>query len=76
MDSLAPLRKFLTTISNAELSCVAASYIAQLRLTHMPVNQYLKDIKRVDSARCPACGEDYKTIKHFLLSCPSYASTR
>ncbi|KAH9957513.1 hypothetical protein BC827DRAFT_1225232, partial [Russula dissimulans] len=35
-----------------------SSRIAQFRLTHAPTNQYLKRIGKVDSARCPACGED------------------
>ena len=30
----------------------------------------------MDSARCPACGEDDETIQHFLLSCPSYGYER
>jgi hypothetical protein len=63
-------------ISRADLSREAASRIAQLRLTHAPVNQYLKRIRKVDSARCPACGADKETIEHFLLSCLSYAHER
>jgi hypothetical protein len=42
----------------------------------MPVNQYLKCISSVDSARCPACGANEETTKHFLLLCPVYAYER
>jgi hypothetical protein len=74
-DSM-PLKRFLGTISQSKLSCEAASRIAQLRLAHAPVNQYLKCIGRVDSARCPACGAEEETIKHLLLTCPAYAHKR
>jgi hypothetical protein len=53
-----------------------SSRIAQLRLTHVPLNSYLKRIGRVDNARCPACGEDEESIEHYLLRCPNYAHER
>jgi hypothetical protein len=68
--------KFLKSISNPKLSREAASRIAQLRLTHFPVNGYLKWIEKVNRAGCPACGEDMETIEHFLLRCPNYAHKR
>jgi hypothetical protein len=73
IDKTTPLTKFLKAISSSELSRKAASQIAQLRLSHAPVNQYLKQIGKVDSARCPACRAEQETIKHFLLKCPNYA---
>jgi ribonuclease HI/exonuclease III len=76
IDSSTPSKKFLNAISHAELSREAASRIAQLRLTHAPVNQFLKRIKKVDSSRCPACGAEEETIGHFLLFCPNYAYER
>ena len=42
----------------------------------MPVNHYLKNIRRVDSARCPACGDEDKMAEHFLLWCPAYTHKR
>jgi hypothetical protein len=30
----------------------------------------------VDSARCPACGEDEEDTDHFLLRCPNYTYKR
>jgi hypothetical protein len=54
----------------------AASRIAQLRLAYVPLNGYLKRFRKVDSARCLACGEDEDNVTHFLLNCPSYAHER
>jgi len=68
--------KFLNTISSDKITCSTASLISQLRLTHTPLNSYLKRFKRMDSARCPACGADEETIEHFLLFCPVYAYER
>ena len=76
IDPSAPSKKFLNTLSHTDLSREAASHIAQFRLTHAPVNSYLKCIKKVDNARCPACGAVEETIKHFLLHCPCYAYER
>jgi hypothetical protein len=53
-----------------------ASKIMQLRLTHIPLNIYLKRICKVNSSRCPVCSEDKKSIMHFLLKCPGYAHKR
>ena len=69
-------KKFLLAISQNELSRQSASRIAQFRLSHAPVNHFLKQIGKVDSARCPACGADNETIEHFLLACPNYAHER
>jgi len=76
LDRLTPSRKFLTTISHKELSCADASRIVQFRLGHVPINQYLKCIRRVDSARCPAYGDGEETVEHFMLRCPTYAHKR
>jgi len=76
LDGSTPSRKFLTTISHKELSHADTSCIAQFRLGHMPINQYLKRIGRVDSARCPACRDGEETAEHFMLRCPAYAHER
>jgi len=76
LDGSTPSRKFLNAISHKELSRSDASRIAQFRLGHAPVNQYLKRIRRVDSARCPACGDEEETAEHFMLRCPAYAHKR
>ena len=55
-----PLASIVITAPNwqKELSRAAASHIAQLRLTHAPVNHCLNCIGKVDGARCPACGDE------------------
>ena len=76
IDKSTPSRKFLKVISHKELSHIDASQIAQFRLGHAPVNQYLKQKKRVDSARCPACRDEEETAEHFMLHCPAYTHER
>ena len=76
IDNSTPSKKFLGAISTQDITRSSASLISQLRLTHIPLNGYLKRFKRTDSARCPACGADEETITHFLLLCPSYAHER
>ena len=77
IDGSTPSVKFLKTISTDKLSRKAASRIAQLRrLGHIPLNSYLHRFKRADKANCAACGEDFKSPSHFLLSCRSYAFER
>jgi len=76
LDPSSPSKKFLNAISHPELSRDAASRVAQFRLNHAPVNQYLKRIGKADYARCPACGADVETIEHLLLICPNYAYKR
>jgi len=76
LEESTPSKKLLKSSSQPELSRVDASRIAQFRLGHAPINQYLKRIGRVDSARCLACGEDVETAEHFLLNCKNYAHKR
>jgi hypothetical protein len=76
IDESTPLSKFLKTMSNPKLSRAAASAAAQLRLTHFPLNSYLKRIGRVDNTRCPACREDEEDITHYLLRCQNYTHER
>jgi len=76
IDSSTPSNKFLKAISSTNITRSTASLLSQFRLTHVPLNSYLKRFKRVDSASCPACGADQETIVHFLLFCPAYAHER
>src|SRR5258707_635791 len=68
IDDSTPSPRFLYTISHSDLSRKAASLITQLLMTHIPLNSFLKRIKKVDSARCPACGTNPETVRHFHLS--------
>jgi len=76
IDDSTPSPRFLYAISHSDLSRKAASLITQLLTTHIPLNSFLKRIKKVDSARCPACGTNPETVRHFLLECPGYAFER
>jgi len=69
IDASTPSNNFLKAISTPNLLHSSASLISQLRLTHILLNSYLKWFKRADSARCPACGADNKSIEHFLRLC-------
>ena len=75
-DKTTPSKKFLQAISKKGVSREATSRIAQFRLSHVPLNHYLKRIGKVESTRCPAYGVEDETIKHFLLACPNYAHER
>lgn len=69
-------QKFVTLISDHRISRKAASLIFQLRTGHTPLNSYLHRFHRVDSPRCPACGDPNETAEHFLILCPNYAHER
>ena len=69
-------KKYLTLISDHRLPKNMASLIFQLRVGHAPLNGYLHWFKRVESARCPACGGARETPEHFILRCPKYAHER
>lgn len=76
VDNKPPSASFLHAISNTNLSRRSASLITQLYIGHVPLNDFLKKIKRTDSARCPACGAGSETVAHYLLECPIYAHER
>jgi hypothetical protein len=71
-----PSKKFIKLTSNHRLSRKMASLIYQLRVGHAPLNSYLHRFHKVDSPRCPACGEDNETAEHFIKRCPNYAHER
>ena len=73
IDSSSPSKKFIESISNHKLTRQASSYISQLRISHIPLNNYLYRFKCVDNPRCLACGDPNETVEHFLLICPAYA---
>jgi hypothetical protein len=43
-----------------------------MQVGHAPLNSILHRIQKVDSARCPVCGDPHETVEHFLLHCPKY----
>jgi len=76
IDNRTSSAHFLRTISNANISCRSASLVMQLLLEHIPLNDYLKRFKLVDSLRCPACRFGAETVRHFVLECPTYTHKR
>ncbi len=76
IDNKSPSDHFLRAISKTDISRRSASLITQLYIGHVPLNDYLKRFKKVDSARCPACGAAPETVRHFLLECPIYTHER
>jgi hypothetical protein len=76
-DTLTPAsQNYLKYICSQNISRAAASRLFQLRVGHVPLNQYLYRFKRVDNPRCPACGHPKETAEHFLIYCPKYAHER
>ena len=76
LDKTAPSPSFLKRISNPHLSRKSSSLIAQLAISHVPLNAYLHKFKLVDKPQCPACGAGKEDAEHFLLNCPAYAHER
>jgi hypothetical protein len=76
IDSTTPSSKFIESISHPDISHSSASRITQLRITHVPVNEYLHRFKKIESPSCPACGRDLEDVTHFLLECPGYDHER
>ncbi|KIM19926.1 hypothetical protein M408DRAFT_37547, partial [Serendipita vermifera MAFF 305830] len=46
--------------------------LTQLRTEHVPLNFYLRRIKKVDSADCPHCPGIVENLRHYLFSCRNY----
>ncbi|KZP09544.1 hypothetical protein FIBSPDRAFT_759802, partial [Athelia psychrophila] len=70
-DKSTPSTKFLKLID--PYSCKQVSIITQFRTNHVPLNQTLFRIGRVESPACPHCGGiTIKTIHHFILDCPHH----
>jgi len=69
-DPSMPSGKFAALIYN--LPKWHASTLVQLRTGHIPLNQHLACIQRVDSPACPNCNALHKTVYHSVLICPVY----
>jgi hypothetical protein len=49
----------------------------QLCTGHIGLNQHLFHIRRSETPSCPHCrGINVETLRHFLFSCPFYATER
>ena len=76
VDKNSPSAYILQLISSNDLPRTLSSLISQILTNHIPLNAYLFKIKKVNSARCPACGASHETIRHVILTCPIYVFER
>jgi hypothetical protein len=57
-----------------------SSIIIQICSGHLPLNNYLYRIKKLNSNSCTQCSEDQegppKTVQHFVFDCPAYVAAR
>ena len=54
-----------------------ASALIQMRTGHLPLNNVLFRMKRVDTPKCPHCDNGTReTIMHYLFFCPHYEDAR
>lgn len=48
-----------------------ATFVAQIRLGHCPLNSYLHRFRAVDSPKCDLC-DQVEDVDHFLLQCKKF----
>ena len=53
-----------------------ASLLIQLRTGHVPLQQHLHRLRKVDTPICPMCGITNETVYHFLMECAAYNEER
>ncbi|KAG2138353.1 hypothetical protein DEU56DRAFT_736319 [Suillus clintonianus] len=70
----APNRSFLKL--TAQYSKRLTSLIISLCTRHIPLNQHLHRLTKVDSPHCPHCPQTEETIHHYLFACPQYQRER
>ncbi len=74
IDAKLPSHSYLR--STDQLTHAQASILMQLRTGHIPLNQFLHRIGKVDSPACPACKGSDESVHHYLFDCPSHAYAR
>ena len=52
------------------------SILAQLHMSHTPLQAYLHHFQLAKSPICPSCGTEPETTTHFLMHCISYVAQR
>ena len=76
IDPSVPSMNFLKLTSGLDISRQGASWLFQIRVGHIPLNEYLHRFKRMAHSNCPACGQEVESTQHFVLDCPKYAHER
>jgi ribonuclease HI len=54
----------------------SAALLIQLRTGHVPLNDYLHRIGKIDRLSCPAWGAARETVRHFIEECAVHAHER
>src|SRR6266481_4554490 len=68
IDDKMPSHSFI--MATDELTRAQASMLMQLRMRHIPLNQFLHQIGKIDSLLCLACASVEETIHHYIFDCP------
>ena len=58
-----------------DLLHLQVSLLIQMRTGHVPLQQYLHRIGKVEPLHCPNCHED-ETVHHYLTNCKSFETQR
>ena len=74
IDNTTPSAKFCKLIKSYNRR--KQSVLVQLRTGHVPLQQYLHRIKKVDSPVCPSCGRADETVFHYVMICSAYEIAR
>ncbi|KAH8823379.1 hypothetical protein DL96DRAFT_1469462, partial [Flagelloscypha sp. PMI_526] len=74
IDTDFPYHKFFERAS--KLSRRRASLLFQIRINHVPLNQYLFRFKKREDGWCPHCTRRAETFRHLLIECQAYRRER
>ncbi len=74
IDRDLPSRKYAERISR--LPRRHANLLLQLRTGHVPLQTYFERIGKALTSTCPTCREEPESVRHYLLSCPTYVLHR
>lgn len=74
IDPTLPSKSYLKALN--VLTKTQASIITQLRVNHIPLNEYLKRVGKHPSGTCELCGREQETAIHLLLICPALKHIR
>ncbi|KAJ3486122.1 hypothetical protein NLI96_g4454 [Meripilus lineatus] len=74
IDPSLPSKQYLKAMN--ALTKTQASIITQLRVNHIPLNEYLKRVGKHPNGICELCGKEQETAIHLLLMCPTLRHIR
>jgi len=68
------LGKYMRKVKGIKRS--QASIVVKLCTGHIPLNEYLHQILKVDLPRCLSCNYEQESIHHFHFDCPTWRHER